>query len=336
MALAWRGPGATGWARRPGRARLRRRDADPGARDRGGPRGRAPDARGGRPRRRDARRRARSRSTTSARPPTTAASCRRGSCIACCARPAAGDRRRVTIAADLGRLDGRARGPIRRRRGAAVRGCAGLPVPARGCPPVRIARALFERAREIAHAMPEPRAGRAGRRASAARRAAGVGLGAVLSGAGLRPSRPRRISPPRRHGSETASRRELDRLNREYEAHGSASATVSSWPADRAPSCCPSIGGRARSGARFGAPSGARRGRRHRHEPATGASPRTPMSLRARRQPLRQVADPACHRPARPGAAPPPRPDRRRRARGRLRRRPRRGRQRRTSSRPTR
>ena len=78
--------------------------------------------------------------------------------------------------------------------------------------------ALFAVARRVARAMPEARAGRAHRRPSAARRTTGVGLGAVVRRAGLRPRgrRPRRGRG--RSASDAGSTAELDRLNAAYEA----------------------------------------------------------------------------------------------------------------------
>ena len=264
-----------------------------------------------------------SRSTTSARRPTTGGPSRPGSCTACSGTPAAGER-----AARRRLADGMASEPFAPDAMTAREFTAAMAPLFEGAPgflwrlaaarPFGSAERLFERARELAHAMPEPHQVELVDAHPRLGAPPGVGLRDVVPGAGLRPSRQRRISRPRRHGSGTASRPSWTASTASTRAR-SASATVSSWPADPVPSSCPrwrrrSLGSEIRSSTA--------RSMRSSTSPRTATGRGRRVTLRARREPLRQVAHPARHRSARPGAARPPGPDRRRRARGRLRRGP--------------
>ena len=233
--LARRSAGAARPAvdRRPPGARVRGGHPDPRHRDRGRPRGPPADPGDRRPRRRDAGRRARTRSTTSARPPSTGGSSRRASCIGSSARRAAGDDRRTGRQPRHRRRSmssPRARSPRPSRRCSRARaGSSGAWPLAR---PFGSVEAMFDRAREIAHAMPldeqlelidaHPRLGAPPATVS----------DAVARRAGLRPG----AGGP---GDAAAASRTSSSGSTRPTRRASGSATASSSPAGRARRCCP-------------------------------------------------------------------------------------------------
>ena len=315
MALAWRDSRVEGWS--DVRVALGSVAATPirAARHGGRPRGRAADARGRRSRRRDARRRAQAdrRRPLDRRLPA-------GRLRADPPSPAPGRRRLVTRAPATrrGHRRGRPAAGVRRGDGAAVRRRARVPVAARGGAAVRVgggrssdgrasSRMRCPKPLQVELVDAHPRLGAPPASVSAMSfREQGYDLEAAANLA----------SDAARERDRVAA--ELDRLNREYEGAVRLPLLCLRGRSIRAPSSCPRWRRRSRGSAIRSSTARSTRSSTSPRRPLPDAVPT--MTVRARREPLRQVADPARHGPPRARAPRPPRPDRRGRARGRVRR----------------